>query len=95
MSKLLANLTENEENLLLQAACAVLGGTGHEFCDRGTVRNDLDNLLQKIAAEQFAEFEQKLTFLEQLLGEDLLKKIWGKNIHYVVDGSNPPYLESN
>lgn len=51
MSKLLANLTENEENLLLQAAQAALDDTGHEFCNQGTVRNDLDNLLQKISVE--------------------------------------------
>ena len=60
MSKLLAHLTKNEENLLLHAAQAALDDEGYEFCRRGTVRDDLVNLLQKISAEIALQSTERL-----------------------------------
>jgi hypothetical protein len=56
---------------------------------------DVATALMIVVGSSHLTDKQKLTSLKQLFGEDLLKKIWGKNIHYIVDGSNPPYLESN
>ena len=36
---------------------------------------------------------QQLTSLKVLYGEEILRKIWEKNIELVIDGTNPPRLE--